>query len=189
MRNKEGVAPLIGGQKATQKESNINRFFFLRFFTWARSRQVLNTVFSKTDGRNICFSSLDRTCVDRSWLPAIFAPPLIIADTMHGNQTLCYGPTLVGQQKVGDACARPFRDSQLCAPTPIQRGYLSSWVQILIPASLKFGWESNLIYAAKFPNTYRKRWPANQILVENQISQILFMLPFRARRPEKMSLF
>ena len=60
-----------------------------------------------------------------------------------------------------------------------------SWVQNLIPASLKFGWESNFTYAAIFSEKYRTKGAANQNLVENQISQILHMLPFFARRSEE----
>ena len=154
---------------------------------WARSRQILTTVFSKTDGRNICSVSLDRTRINHNWLPAMVAPPPIIAETQHGSDTLCYGPKSVRQLKMGDACPISYRGPQLCTPTPIPCGCFFSWVQNLIPASLKFGWESNFTYAAIFSEKYRTKGPANQNLVENQISQILHMLPFFARHLEKMT--
>ena len=124
----------------------------------------------------------------------MFVPPLTIACTMHGSRAICSGPTLVGQHNEEDACARPFRDSQLCAQTPIPCGCFSSWVQNLILAhpeiwlrikfyvccpfprylsqkragQTKFGWESNFscfIYVAVFCRKSRKK---DQTLTLNQ---------------------
>ena len=126
--------PILGGQKTTQTNSSIHSFIFFKILTCARSRQVLSTDFSKTGGRNICCSSLDRALLRKQLASAMFVPPLTIACTMHGSRAICSGPTLVGQHNEEDACARPFRDSQLCAQTPIPCGCFSSWVQNLILA-------------------------------------------------------
>ena len=117
-----------------QTNSSINSFIFFKILTCARSRQVLSTDFSKTGGRNICCSSLDRALLRKQLASAMLVPPLTIACTMHGSRAICSGPTLVGQHNEEDACARPFRDSQLCAQTPIPCGCFSSWVQNLILA-------------------------------------------------------
>ena len=92
----------VRGQKATQKESSKHGFLLLRFFTWARSKQILTTVLSKTDNQNVCSCSLDRTRINHNWLPATVTPPPLLLNPCTGAKLsvmdYACGPTEGGRR-------------------------------------------------------------------------------------------